>query len=303
MGGPPKWTSLSVLVLIGCGPPPSSGSERLELVEVSSVRIPDSLVITQGYLSDGGEALLWGPDNVWVVRGDRTEQICESAVPDALAARLTAPGSIEVVIGAPAEGFLKSEDGRCQTTVLEFGPDELKAATFMDDRWIGLTAGSRLLDISSDGRAWGLNLRSESIGNMIVSRSDSLPIWIAPARGGVLIALRTPPFTWVFIPIGSNEAVHNQSTYEGPPGSGQMVSTGVLSIDGGFLQVIADLTSNRRVLLLFDPWGHRVRETELAVPFGLLAENHKTRRILALRRTDKLEVVIYRYAFAHRRGQ
>lgn len=73
------------------------------------------------------------------------------------------------------------------------------------------------------------------------------------------------------------------------------LSLGVVAIDKGFLQVLADPGSDRRRLILFDVAGRQVRSRLLQAPWGLAGMLKSQSRLLALREMNPPEVVVYRY--------
>lgn len=67
-----------------------------------------------------------------------------------------------------------------------------------------------------------------------------------------------------------------------------------LEIDSGFIQVLADPKSDLRVIVLYSPNARLVRQAVMRVSLGFLDFEPITNRLLALRRTDGLELVTYR---------
>jgi len=75
------------------------------------------------------------------------------------------------------------------------------------------------------------------------------------------------------------------------------VSTGWADLGSAFLQVVADLRSDRRLLFLFNSEGSLMRETVLDFPFGVLDTDIERRLLLAVRRPDGVELAVYSWSW------
>jgi hypothetical protein len=69
----------------------------------------------------------------------------------------------------------------------------------------------------------------------------------------------------------------------------------VVLVDGGFIQTLADLSSDRRVFIVYGPDGETLSARPLDVPLGLLGSISSPPRIYGARRTNILEIVEYSY--------
>jgi len=297
------WAAAFLFGANGCDGTVSASPQELQLVEEAATRLPDSLVITQGSLSDQGKAVVWGPNGAWVIRNGGAEDLCNSPVRGVLAGRIKASGEVEVLLGPPSQALVTSTSRGCRIT--EIGPElvALRAATFMKGRWLGVGGGGQLVEITPDAKTHPLTYSSSLMMDLARTSSDTLPLWMAPAGDGFILGTRAPPFVWVYTDLDVGEVVANPLQFEKVRSGREMISTGVVSAKAGFLQIVADLTSDARMLLLFDPEGRPLRVSELAIPFEVLASNEQTRRILALRRTDFLEAVIYKFTWNGGRGR
>ena len=131
--------------------------------------------------------------------------------------------------------------------------------------------------------------------------SDSAAVFVSRTPRGVIVSSRLFPFAW------SAVAEDNRISASGrfPAGdeayysSDPWVATGVFALDIGFVQVLADLASDRRHLVIYDPSGAFTRRRVIDVPFGILDTAPSRRQLLALRRTDRVEVLTYEWTWHH----
>ncbi len=136
--------------------------------------------------------------------------------------------------------------------------------------------------------------------------ADSFPLFMTPGSGGTaLVGLRSAPFSWFTLgKDGSLSPPANPLTLVPEAGlSGPWYSTSLVGLGRAVLQVLADASSVRRDILLFTPKGGPVRAIRLGLPIGFLAANVNRRELLALRRTDRLELVTYKWSWIEGPGQ
>ena len=74
---------------------------------------------------------------------------------------------------------------------------------------------------------------------------------------------------------------------------GRWVALPALEVEDGFLQMLADLTSDHRVLVLYDRNGELVNAVPIEAPIGLAASNVESRTLMAVRRLNRMELVCY----------
>lgn len=272
-------------------------AQTLELVEQRAIRLPDGVTLTQGELGDGGSILLWGPADVWILREGALQPVCDSPIPHALAGHTTGERQVEVIVGSPSLGLISSTSDGCHFTRLEWGATVLRAAVYAGGGRLGVDERGRVLDIASDGSIRARDHHSTTVTHLAQAASDTLPLWMAPASDGFVIGMRAPSFVWLHASLDDEEVVANPLQSDSVRSIGAGVSTGVVQVDDHYLQIIADLQSTTRRLLLFDDKGELVQESRIDVPFGVLAVNAQTRTLLVLRRTDLVELVLYDYSW------
>ena len=72
-------------------------------------------------------------------------------------------------------------------------------------------------------------------------------------------------------------------------------TAGLFPLDSGYLQVIADSRSDRRLLVLLTEDGATARVARIDAPIGVGASLPDTRQLLMVRRSDVVELVLYRW--------
>ena len=123
-------------------------------------------------------------------------------------------------------------------------------------------------------------------------------------RGGVTVSSRLFPFAWSTVAEDGGPGASgripagNEPYYENDP----WVGTGVFALDSGFVQVLADLASDRRHLVIYDSSGAFRRRRAIDVPFGILDTVPDRRQLLALRRTDRVKILTYEWTWQPRRA-
>jgi len=74
-----------------------------------------------------------------------------------------------------------------------------------------------------------------------------------------------------------------------------LIARMALPIEHGFLQVLVDLKSDWRELVLFDDKGAELRRASINVAMGYVASAPERRELLAVRRGNQVEAVVYQW--------
>jgi hypothetical protein len=77
------------------------------------------------------------------------------------------------------------------------------------------------------------------------------------------------------------------------------IGLGVLPLDTGYVLTVADPRSDERRIVLFDLEGRPVRTTSVRASWGAVAAIPKEHQLLAVRRTNVLELVVYKWRWRH----
>lgn len=128
----------------------------------------------------------------------------------------------------------------------------------------------------------------------------------ADVSDGVIVTSLWPPYEqWRVDTAGQVSGVGSGAPELAPaPGDPRatlgeplFVSLPTVALDSGYLQVLADMRSDRRRFRLLDAEFALRRSSEASAPVGFLATAPVRRRALATRRTNGIEVVFYRWGW------
>ena len=121
-----------------------------------------------------------------------------------------------------------------------------------------------------------------------------------PARDAVLVSEAELPFrVWrvgrdgsaapAMMPRGVRDRVTTRGERE------RWVALSVVEVGGGYLQTLADLASDRRLLVLMGRDGSTLRITEVAAPLGIAGTSADGEYVVGVRQADGWEAVLYRW--------
>lgn len=273
----------------------------IQLVEIASYTVPAGLEVTGAALSEKGSVVFWSRDSksVMVTDGRITRGLCIGQNLDPLAAAFAAGSSLVEIVDSRSSRLVRAvPGGDCRKGSGLGNPGWIIAAAYSREtgEWVGLTnrAGQSSLVILRAGR-----LRHVPVPTIPVA---SIPMThLRASRGGVLLSSLSWPFRWealswtgallrsgrpfvtnTFVRLGRDSALHSQ-----------LHGMATLAIRQGFVQVLADPRTDLRVLVRYSPEGRPAARTTLGVSLGLLDFEPSTERLLAIRRTDRAELVTY----------
>lgn len=303
-------------------------SDRLVLTESSRYVLEADVLVLGGALSPhGGGGVFWSADTVWIAanQGD-VRPICPERVRAPLgAAFVTDPSSaeagnshtptIEIVDGGMDEGggprIIRFSGGECRKMKWSAPPPGRQLGR-ASRRWV--FAAETDSGSSNDTHAGQVTLvgtdghtsRPATI-DLGPSASDSMAVVVSGSSLGIVVSSRSFPFAWTALgenqPLGWSDPgravsgrvpAANDRFYA----SDIWVGMGVFALDAGFVQILADLGSDRRHLLVYDAGGAFKRRRAINVPFGILDTVPDRRELLALRRTDRVELLTYRWSWS-----
>jgi hypothetical protein len=278
---------------------PWTDTRVLELQAISSREVPYELVLTQLARHSSGSMILMNPLVAWLWQSE-----WQSADPiplcPGLSGRLLATrfhdGSPELLVEDTLNHGVRIVNASCtEVAHLTLGPEVTAlAGAGRPQGWV----------IATDGpSAWV----SDSIALLGVpqaeAQQDSLPPFLFVGPGVIILGRRRAPFPWFafddqsldlrFSALPSPEALKDA-------GPGQWRATSVLALEPGrgFLQTLTDLSSDHRVFVRFDPEGVPRRSTVTEAAMGFVYSNPTQHTLLALRRTDRQELVTYTWNWA-----
>lgn len=295
----------TVVLLSGitaASPVPAQPSGRLELIQESSFSLPRGFEVTGATLSENGSVVVWSRENSAVIwtDGESTKRLCPDQAIDPLASVVVNPPSgIEIVDGRTGRLILARLTGGCRWG-RRLGPrGTIVAAAYhrRTSQWIALLSRGAL---SMLGGPRGRNEASQA--PVPVSAAELPTMHMTPSATGVILSSLKAPYEWVSIstdgvPLMRGRPFMTDTTVAS--GSDFRASAGFLGmsthhIDSGYVQLLADPKSDLRVIVVYATNAEVTRRTTLDVPIGILDFQPTTKRLLALRRTDELELVTYR---------
>jgi hypothetical protein len=267
---------------------------RLVLEEVTSLQVPDSLAISGAVLSQTGSIAIWTTVHRFaaLVDGQTIIPMCNGQLGLPLSARFVSVDTVEIVdaIG-PHLWRATRNDCRRLNVVL---PDSLFAAASVEGEWLMASSSARW---SVSVAFLGARNSLRELAAFIASAGDVWAVHLAGGRAAVAALLR-PPYTWRAVVGGSvidgePGADMVDSLLPSPKDSARILSLPVRQLGRGFVQILSDLTSDRRLFIVYGPRGEMERAEIIRVPLGILDVNTATSRVLMIRRSDILELVTY----------
>lgn len=300
----------------------SAQAGRLAMTESGKHVLPAHVFVRGGALSPRGDAsLFWSGDTVWIASARHAEvhAVCRERVRAPLGAAFvsTPPAGrapvIEIIDGG-VEGedeprLIRFSDGQCRATVWS-GPDPNQPLARDANGWVfvggtgpGAPNGTPTTRVSLV-RGGGTPFSPSGV-DLPIAWSDSAAISVSTGPRGIIVSSRHFPFVWSTAadggarPVTGRVPAGNEPYYASDP----WVGTGVFALDSGFVQVLADLASDRRHLVIYDSSGAFKRRRVIDVPFGILDAAPDRRQLLALRRTDRVEILTYEWTWQPRRAR
>lgn len=285
-------------------------NRRLRLTETQTITVDDLWEFRGGTLSPEGDLVVWDGRKAILIRmtGVATAAGPTTLCPNLLRSPVAAAfhpdtRTIEVVDAQLRSVVRVDDDARCLAqAVLPLDGDVLMGAR---------TAAGWVLAISSTEtgevqlRALDTHGRERPFAWPADSASPRNPriAWLTANGNELVLASMLWPFNWVVADTVGQVLLRGSPIKAGSTAMPELqqnelldwVGLNVLPLDTGFIQVVSDPRGDRRLLVLFDPDAQVLRRTVVHVPFGLIASAPKNRELIGLRRTDRLELVRYRW--------
>jgi len=252
-----------------------------------------------GAIPLGEEAIAyWGSEGLWRVdrTRTRTQIVCYGRGLGIVGGGQTARGAVffDSLSNAVYE---VTRVGGCR----KFGTlaaNRLISGIATDSGWLTIdqlkTAKARLV-FYPYGRGSRRPLSHELPG-FAQDSSEASWLYLSSADDGAIPGSRRAPFGWVLLtPMGVATPVGSSRAYPSVPGmieqGSSWIALPVIQVDQGYLQMHADLSSDKRRFKVFDRDGNLLRTRELIAPIGIYARYGN--RLLAVRITDATELVLY----------
>ena len=295
-------TFLTSLVLCVAG---SLNAQRapLQLVQADFLQVPPDLRISGGALGQDGRIGIWSREDgaIWLVADRSLRRLCAATQMTPVGMAHVASGVIEVVDARGNQILTVDSDGSCHVRLRLPHAGTFSTATRnpTNGKWGVIASGAdghavlMLVDRDNSTRFHPLDP---------IEFREASAIHIRAGGGGFVLSRIDWPFDWTLISIAG------QTGEKGRPFATDFVmtlqdDTASVSrwlalpthwIGDGFLQIIADPRSDARALVRYDQRGNTLSTRLIDVSLGLLDFDFASERLLALRRTNGLELVTYR---------
>ena len=283
--------------------PPTTGNRAALLIRIAEAELGPGEQVRGARFGPTGEVLYWTRSSVFSLTtqlANRT-QVCPDKVERPLAAAFT-KNSAEVQVVEAGGSIIVYDGNVCLRTILpEIG--RLIAAVWLPDGWISVAqqrGGPPKLWRLSSARQW----RPLAFEWPSLQPDDSDWLYLASSDSIAILGTGRPPFWWAYslpavpgVPKLRWDWAHTKSLTVGlDPGgsSSRWVGLPVLRTKQGFVQALADLTSEARLVLAFDSVGTVLRRSSLAAPFGLIASSPGSGLILGLATLTRPTLMLYR---------
>jgi len=278
------------------------GAELL-LTEERVIDIPLEFPLTAVTISDDGSALYWSGSARTVIlhTAESVTILCPGALEEPVAAAFDPLDllQIEIVDAGRSAIVTVSADGGCDHRTDLSGIGRLVGGARTGVGWVLARLDSlgvpTIVGLDSAGHLLWTKTSDGDLGNPLTVRSAHIIAW----ESGTVLSSMVWPFRWLSldrqgkaIVTGAFEQVR---ALEERRSLAEWVGLPVLPIDSGYVQTLADPRSDARVLVLYKPDGALRRQRQLLGPIGLVASNILSRRVVALRRSDRLELIMYQW--------
>lgn len=148
----------------------------------------------------------------------------------------------------------------------------------------------------------GEGKRSRHVALPTVPVADLATTHMTRSSSGVVLSSLTSPFIWKSVSTAGRTLIWGRpfpteariEEISGSAARSSFLGLAAYEIDEGFIQLLADPRSDLRVISVYGPDAKVISQTSLRVSLGFLDFERETNHLLALRRTDGLELVTYR---------
>lgn len=286
----------------GCrdGGDATASEPRLQLEEQFAIAVPDAVQLIGVAPGSDGRLVAWSREGAYLLSAtDTAKQVPVSFSEVPAGAALGTDGTLELV--DPAAGVLRhvTMAGEGRSRPLPSGLRVVDAVRTERFGWIAAGVdpqGRYRIQPIDAGAAWWV-ISPDTL------REGALPPYRLAATGdGVLLTEAEPPFrTWRVRPEGAEEPF--APTSAGSPerdGVQRWVSAPLVDLGDAMVQTLADLASDRRVLVLYDQDGREQRKTVMSVPMALVGITGDRRHLVGVRDVGSPEVVLYRWSWSRK---
>jgi hypothetical protein len=282
----------------------------LELRELASTIVPTENDVLGARFESGGGILFWTANAVWRWSPPALPiKLCQYPIGSGEAWR-SPLGGIVIVAALEASSLEVLEVGhscRQRRVVLALPSAADWSLRANDARLVGAPLGDLWILSQSPRRAIAVELvnvndgTSETVGVRGASmRISTLDAFLTSAWDSSLVLTeRRYPFRSYLLGAGG-QLRRVLAPYEHTSQSqrqellAERILLSIHHLPPGYLQILADLASDRRTLVTFDSRGQMLRSREVTLAFGV-ADVDRNGRLVVFRDTGRNELVLYRW--------
>jgi hypothetical protein len=281
-----------------------SSSFALELEEEYAWTVPDPIRVTGAATAGSGRLLVWSHDQniVLLVGGSDGEVLSRIPVNRPVGAAFVEGDTVIEVVEADRAGITtRTTGGRIVRQRAIGTPLAVEDAARGLDGWFiaGRYADDRYRVYFAPGSDTARMIRAV----FTLDGPSTSGMHVTAHGRDALITTVAPPFrTYLVSPSGEVKRELEPWGSEAeipvlswPDTSRRWVSLPTLPLDRRFLQTLSDIRSDKRLLILYDTEGCVASGTEVDVPLGFVASLESEHLLVAARRLNAMEIVIYRW--------
>ena len=289
-------------VLPWAAPVAGQSLPRDSLTEVVAYVLPPRFSLRGAAVSDAGRVLYWSDSAAVVVAQDlrAIEMVCPRRLTRPIAAAFVSGDSAVEIVDAGGGAVLRRRGdplGDCQQILSLRPAGELVSAARTVAGWVlGAVAtsgvGSVVAVDTLGGTLWSVSPDTGQDGAW-----DPRFSHLSAAATGVVISALHWPFHWLWLAAdGRVVARTNAGSMGGALSDAERwFGLPVIALGASLVQTIANPGSDQRRLVVYRRDGSLVRVVGLNTAMGLMASSPDGRLAVAARRTDALEIVVYRW--------
>ncbi len=294
---------VAMSLVVGCGTHSEGGTNaglypELILTQHRSFQLASGENVL-GAVPLGRDAVVyWGSNAIGLVAvsGSHTDVLCRHGNLGIVGGGVAADGVV-LFDSIDASVFLVSSSGKCRK-LRSLPAETLTAGVTTDSGWLiidRLRNGKPRLVFYRNGREQPV---SRDLPGFALDSTQLSWLYLSRSPNGAFIGTRQAPFSWASLSPEGN-AISVSYTQEKPsvPGVVEYMpfwySLPVLDLDQGYLQVLADLRSDRRRFVIFDKAGMILRMRDVVAPMGIFSRHGQ--ELLGMRMLNAPEIVEYRW--------
>lgn len=279
----------------------------LSLTQIWSVTLPVDAPVLGAVVASESTLVFWGQSSVVLATPLFRSRICPGEIDAPVAAAVVERNGRTVIEVVNSDASIVVDTvpelhSACPVARHLSPWDSIIGAAHVQGQWLLLEREAGRLLITVVGSNTGTAVREVSGPATIWSGV----VHVRQARDGILVTQHDWPFAWsmlkedgsVSVSSGPFErGVHPESAeLLGPlaaPALQGWLSLATLDMGEGFVQTLADPRGDGRLLVRYGESGNLLAVRRLDLPFGLLASHMTKPLLLALRTTDRQELVTY----------